>query len=231
MQIVKSTKIRAVNPDLLEKAKRTQSARKFAGLTREAMETRHSIPPSTLRGWERPGTLKNQGLTLNGAQRLVKALQVEGVACSVEWLMDGKGIGPHFLETTLEQNNSKNIRKISLWNQNIVIQNEIKFFQENNPDSVVLMVTDDGLAPVYSLGDFVGGIKKYQKEMLKVIGHHCIIETASKEILIRKVCKGKKAKSYSLFCTNPQTSAYEPTLFDIKLNWAAPIIWLRKPDI
>lgn len=217
---------KVVTLDMLERAKRVRSARKFAGVSLQQMDTRHDIPLSTLRGWERPGTLKNQGLTLKGAHRLVKALLNEGIGCSVEWLMEGTGEGPHYLD--LPKDSPKNRKGASPWSQQLAIQSEIKFFEEINPDSIVVMITDDGLAPVFGLGDFVGGIKKFGKEMTKAIDQYCIVETASKDLLVRKVIPGKKPKTYSLHCTNPQTRALNSTKIDIALKWVAPIVWHRK---
>lgn len=223
----KSSKSKNVESDILDKGKRVRTARKFADLTREDMGVRHNIPLSTLRGWEIPGTYKNKGLTLKGAHRLAKALKIEGVNCSIEWLMEGTGVGPHFFA----KGSTKNKKINSLWGHHLAIQNEISFFQENNPDSIVLMMNDDGLEPSFTQGSYVGGIKKYKKEMLAAINHYCIIETNTKEILIRKLCLGKKDNTFSLFCTNPNTLASEPILHDVKLNWAAPIVWIRKTDV
>ncbi len=216
---------------MLEKAKRTKSARQFAGLTREEMNTRHDIPPSTLRGWESPGSLRNQGLTLKGAQRLANALQKEGVLCSVEWLMEGTGVGPQFMAPSIEAD-AESTQKITngtlLWGPYLAIQNEILCFEKNNPDAIVMMVSDNGLTPFYSPGEYVGGIKKYQKNIAALIGSYCIVETSTQEILVRKLCLGKKADTFTLVCEN-QTSIEQPSLTNVKLNWAAPIIWHRKP--
>lgn len=225
MQSTKAPK-KTAGSNMLEKAKRTKSARQFAGLTREEMSTRHHIPPSTLRGWESPGSLRNQGLTLKGAQRLAKALQKEGVLCAVEWLMEGTGIGPQFISTPATEAN-QNI--IPLWEPYLAIQNEILCFEKNNPDAIVVMVSDDGLSPFFLPGDYIGGIKKYQKEISSLIDSYCIVETSTKEILVRKLCPGKKTETFTLSYIHAQTTAEAPLLANIKLNWAAAIIWHRKP--
>ena len=158
MAAVKATKDDETS-EMLEKAKRVVTVRKLARLTREDMNTRHKIHPSTLRGWESPGSMRNQGLTLKGAEQIVKALQKEGVACSVQWLMEGSGAGPHFITNPLDKSSSAGKKKNALWGEHIVINNEIKFFEENNSDSIVLMISDDGLDPFFKTGEYVGGIK------------------------------------------------------------------------
>ncbi len=220
---------RPIDDGMLEKAKRAQSARKFAGLTREEMNIRHDIPPSTLRGWECPGTLKNQGLTFKGAQRLAKALLKEGVVCSVEWLLEGKGLGPHFVSS--KDNPAERKKSHSVWEHQIALQKEIAFFEENNPNAVVLMIVDNGLEPYYSIGEYVGGIKRFAKEINSLENCFCIVETTENDIFIRKLIIEKKPNQFSIICINPNTSAQEPIKNDIKLNWAAPIIWHRKPDV
>lgn len=216
--------------DMLEKAKRVIAVRKFARLTREDMNVRHKIHPSTLRGWESPGSMRNQGLTQKGAERIVRALQKEGVACSVQWLMEGSGVGPHFITNPLDKSSSEGKKKNALWGEHLVINNEIKFFEENNSDSVVLMISDNGLDPFFNAGEYVGGIKKYSKDIDNCINKFCIVETSDSEMFIRKLLIGKKPKTYSLSCINPHTTSSEPVLYDLKLNWAAPIIWYRKHD-
>ncbi len=230
MQSVKSDKPKVTDSEAHLRAKRAKCARKFAGLTMEQMNTQHSIPPSTIQGWENTGSisLKNRSLTLKGAQRLTVALQKEGVACSVEWLMKGTGVGPHFIETNLVKSNTKK-KNNSLWGQHLAIQNEIKAFEENNLNAIVFMITDDGLEPFYSKGDIVGGIKQYLNDITKFLNHLCIIETASNDITVRQLSSGKRTKTFTLSCINNQTTAKEPSIENIKLNWAAPIIWHRKP--
>lgn len=212
-----------------ERAKRAKSARMFAGLTMEQMNIQHNIPPSTLQGWENIGcaSLKNRKLTLKGAQRLIAALNREGVACSVEWLMDGEGIGPHFIAP--KGNDRKQKQQNSLWGHHLAIQHEIKTFEENNLNSIVVMVSDNGLEPFYTKGDFVGAIKQYLKDIDKYLNHLCIIETTNKEVFIRKLISGKKPRTYTLITLQNNILTNEPTLQDVKVNWIAPIIWHRKP--
>lgn len=210
-----------------ERAKRAKSARMFAGLTMEQMNIQHNIPPSTIQGWENIGgtSLKNRKLTLKGAQRLIAALNREGVACTIEWLMEGEGIGPHFINQKEKSRNTQN----SLWGHHLAIQAEIKTFEENNLNSIVVMVADNGLEPFYSKGDFVGAIKQYLKDIDKYLNHLCIIETSNKEVFIRKLISGKKTHTYTLLTLQNNDQQSESSLQDVKVNWVAPIIWHRKP--
>ncbi|MGD9591712.1 MAG: hypothetical protein AB7V32_04235 [Candidatus Berkiella sp.] len=217
-----------INNDAFARAKRTRSARKFAGLTMEKLNIHYKIPPSTLQGWENLGasSLKNRSLTEKGAHRLIQALLQEGVECSVEWLLHGTGLGPRFRTTPLCA--SEKSKNVSTWDHHLVIQKEIQFFEDNNVNSVVIMLTDDGLEPIYKAGEYVGGIKTDLNHIGTLDNCFCIVETIHKEIFIRKLSASNKSKTYSLLCINPNTSLLEPTQCNVKLNWAAPIIWHRK---
>lgn len=230
MQSIKTpTKKTTSRSIMLEKAKRAKSARQFAGLTREEMNLRHHIPPSTLRGWETPGLSRSQGLTQKGAERLSTALQKEGVICSIEWLMEGIGLGPQFLSTTTESAKKSKV-KSSPWSQHLAIQNEIRCFEENNPEPIITIITDNGLSPFYQQGEYVGGTKKYLKDIALLVDTYCIVETAEQGVFVRKLCHGKKANTFSLVSLNGQDTVEDEALSNVKLNWAATIVWHRKPD-
>lgn len=220
-------KTKSIDPKAIARAKRTRSARKFAGLTMEQLNIQHNIPPSTLQGWENTGalSLKNRSLTLKGAERLVKALQKEGVSCSVQWLMEGTGIGPHFVHTQQAKPKKK---QHNLWGVHLSLQHEINAFEKNNPDAIVIRVTDDSLTPFYEKGDIVAGNKHYLNDIDKCINRICIIETLNKDIVIRKLHRSKKSQQYSLMPV--QEENLQACLRDITLYWVAPIIWHRKPD-
>ncbi len=226
---MKTTKI--ITPDTIARAKRARSARKFAGLTMEQLNIQHNIPPSTLQGWENTGctSLKNRSLTLKGAQRLVFALKNEGVFCSIEWLMEGKGPGPSFTSPLMQDKSDCHYdSQHSSWTQDICLQNEIKAFEQNNPNPIVVLMPDDALSPLYDKGDIIGGIKYFFNDIARCVEHTCIIETNKSEVFVRKLQAGHNAHLYTLVPHNSNTKSCDPIIKDVALKWVAPILWHRR---
>ena len=222
-------KQKVIDTDTIARAKRTRSARKFAGLTMEQLNIQHNIPPSTLQGWENIGStsLRNRSLTLRGAQRLVLALEKEGVACTIDWLMDGTGLGPQLV--TKKDSKSAKRKQTGLWEQHLSLQNEIRAFEENNSNAIAVMMTDYALEPFYAKGDVVAGVKHYLNDIDQFLQRYCIIETKDKEVVIRQLVPGQQRNRYSLVAINPKALLLQPALKEVRLNWVAPILWHRKP--
>ena len=109
--------------------------------------------------------------------------------------------------------------------QENTIQKEIEFFKTNNPNAVVIMVSDDAMEPVYSNGDFVGGIQyRDLKKIEACVGHDCIIEIGEGTFFRRLM---KRKNGFSLVCVNAQTETDEPVIFAKNILAATPIIWHR----
>ncbi|WP_146740084.1 hypothetical protein [Legionella quinlivanii] len=87
------------------------------------------------------------------------------------------------------------------------------------------MVSDDTMEPIYSKGDFVGGIQYLNTtDIEKCIGHDCIIEI-SEGTYFRRLMKRKNG--FALTCLNAQTEIEDPVIFSKKILAATLIIWHR----
>lgn len=201
--------------------RRLKTARSLAGITRKDLESKYGISMHTLQSWE----LGRNPLPEKAASKLVEVLHETGVICSTQWLLNGYGKSPSLVNTdfTPYPTNDKNIAPL-LQGEN-TIQKEIDFFKSNNPNAVVIMVSDDTMEPTYSMGDFVGGIQYMtQSDIDKCSGSDCILETSEgtffRRLLIRK-------NGYALVCLNAQTEIEEPVIFSKKILAVTPIIWHR----
>jgi HTH-type transcriptional regulator, cell division transcriptional repressor len=198
---------------------RLQTARDVAGLTRAAFSAKYKISASTLQSWE---AAKAGGLTEKGAIFMVDKLQDAGVNCSLIWLLYGIGEGAQ----PISAGNPPSKPVISEEERKII--QELQVFRTLNPQAIDMIVTDDGMAPRYLLGDYVAGQSRTGGDLVKLIGHNCIVRTSQNEQLLRRIKPGKQPGRYNLVCVSPETSVFETTLYDAELVYAAKVVWHRR---
>lgn len=175
----------------------------------------------TLQSWE----LGRNPITEKAASKLVEIFHSSGVHCSAQWLLSGSGKSPSLLDSEFTPYPTLGKQISNLLTQETTIQKEIEFFKTNNPNAMVIMVSDDTMKPAYNMGDFVGGIQYLNSsDIEECIGHDCIVEI-SEGIYFRRLMKRKNG--YALVCLNPQTTSEDPILFSKRILSATPVIWHR----
>lgn len=211
-----------------ERGKRLRLVRKMSSLTLDELAKKHRFGVSTIKYWE---CAKNQGLSSKGAKKIIIAMQSHGVQCSYMWLMHGIGLPPQFIDV----HTHSSIKQASYivqatYEEEKSIAHEISLFCEKISDAITLTVFDDGMEPVYSIGDSIGGKRLYSEDLAKSIGQDCIVETVEHQLLCRRVAQGSDGSDgYNLYCINPYTTANPPHIYGVKLLSAAPIsrVWKR----
>lgn len=206
------------------RGKRLKLLRKMANLTRSDIEETYQISASTLRSWEEG----RQGLTEQGAKRIMIVLRDRGIQCSVGWLLYGTGSEPRFTGALYQDFSTTIAASSNPASEEANIQAELDFFCERNNDAISMLVDDDGMEPHYKKYDYVAGIKHYAEEIDDLIGQDCIVETQKGITYLRQLRKGARRGCYTLICTNLQTTLSDPVLYNIELSTAAPIIWHRR---
>jgi transcriptional regulator with XRE-family HTH domain len=196
---------------------RVRLARSMVGLTRKDLENRFNVSVNTLQAWESNKNL----LSVKGAKKLNEAFIKSGLLCSESWLLTGDGQSPNLLEASVAL--PKEV------DENTRILRELEAFKAINPSPIVIIIIDDGMEPIYSIGDFVAGNKLFSQAMDSLIGCNCIIETLQGDTLARKLLKGSKAGLYSLACINIGTTE-QPIVQDIKPRYAAKIVLHRSKE-
>ncbi len=196
---------------------RIKLARNMLGLSRKELEDRFSISVNTLQAWESDKI----NLTDKGANKLTEAFINGGLLCDKSWLLTGKGKAPILVQgiVTLPNEMSEDIR----------ILREIEAFKAINPDPIVVIISDNGMEPIYAIGDFVGGNKRTDAKIENIVGENCIVETFQGDTLVRRLLKGSKSQVYNLACINIG-SDQQPIITDIKLRFAARIVLHRKKE-
>jgi hypothetical protein len=117
-----------------------------------------------------------------------------------------------------------------LQDDSLCMVKEASFFKELYPDAIILMVSDDYMSPLYQPGDYVGGRFRYDDKIDAVVTRDCIVRLKNGEDLLRRIFKSRVGNGYNLACINPMAKAFEPVMFNVDIEAAAPIIWHRVPN-
>ena len=96
-------------------------------------------------------------------------------------------------------------------------------FKLNTRDPIALLVGSNELAPAYCKGDIIIAARVYGGDIENVIGSECIVAVEGKTS-IKYVQRYGHSDKYTL----RSRFTYEPDIEDIKLDWAAPIVWVKR---
>ncbi len=201
--------------------KRIRIAISLCGMKLPAFGKKYKISLSHLYAIEKG----QRPLNVKIAERISNGVQQEGYFCTVNWLLNGEGNSPLKEEIQQEAFN-KGTPMLSSLSPEIKVMKETAFFLSLYDNSIASCILDDGMFPLYSVGDYVGGIMS--RDLVTTIGKDCIVTTDEDEQLIRRLFKGSKKGLYTLACLNPLTKAVPPIIFDNAIKTAAPIIWHRR---
>lgn len=205
------------------RAKRLKRVRNLANLSREELCADGDINRHTYIGWE---TGRFAGLTTIGAEKVLEKITRKGVHCSLAWLMEGEGPEPSVNPISpMQFDSTPNLP------EELIIDYELACFKAKNSHAVSLIIDDEGMAPQYHGGDIVAGKKRVGEQIETTIGYDCIVETENGDYLLRNIRKGKDPYTYTLVCNNPAIQKKASVLPNVKLIFAAPVIWHRKKDI
>lgn len=211
--------------NLEQVAGRIRSARGFVRMTRKDFCEKHGFNLHTVFTWEAGKYLVRRP----SLERFCKALAKEGVFCSPEWLLEGKGEGPTLVTAQKNLLAAKAKPKASLTDDSEEEQRihaEIKAFQSGykkaKVDAVVIQVADSAMSPYYEAGDYVGGRQVRDEDIKTLLGKTCIVEIGLQNFVVRRI--GKEGKRVALVAADP---AEQILSFD-KIVSAAEIIWHRR---
>jgi transcriptional regulator with XRE-family HTH domain len=204
------------------RGERLRRIRNLANLSRKELCDESGTNINTYIGYE---VGRYGGLTKNGAIKIIEYIASKGVYCSFEWLMHGVGQAPCVV-TDNQQNYFQDKHDIS--NEKQCISEEIFLFRKHYNNSIDYRIIDDGMLPIYSIDDYVAGVCYTPDSINDLIGSNCIVQIANGDIVVRNLRQGKEENYYTLSCINPETSVHHPILYDVKLIFAAKIIWHRK---
>jgi SOS-response transcriptional repressor LexA len=91
-------------------------------------------------------------------------------------------------------------------------------------EPVALEVSGDSMKPVYRNGDLLIGAKRAGTTADNLIGLDCIVLTEDGDKYVKFLARGSVRGKFHLRSYNPAQKDVE----NVKLAWAAPIIWVRR---
>ena len=162
-------------------------------------------------------------LSASFAKKLVSAFQEEGLACSAEWLMDGVASPPTLL-TDLSKEVEADTDVTSGLDEDRRLLMESLYFETLNKNSIVYRITQKDSHGIFSVGDYIGGIRIYDK-FDTLIGRRVIAELDDGSSLVGFLAKGSVKNRYSLIPFDLQEN---PIQHNINLKSGAIIVWHRK---
>lgn len=204
------------------RAARLKRLRNLANLSRKEMCDGSEININTLKGWE---VARYGGLPLDGAHKLIKRVAHEGVFCSIEWLLYGKGSPPRVEIGKGEESSIQNTDKLD---EEKHIEKELTLFQQHNSSTLHCQIIDNGMLPFFEKGDWVAGVKRTGEKMEALVGMNCIVQLTTGKVLCRQLRLGKIKNTYHLISIYVDSAEETPILTDTEILCAAPIIWHRK---
>lgn len=209
----------------LARGNRVKSLRKIIKMSRKALGLRYDISSGTLQNWEDG---RFGGLTEKGAKKIISAFLQEGIACKLEWLMYGTGENPLHKKVYLPALPAEIACSST---ESDIIARELECFHQLNSNSVDTMLIDNCMAPYYCKGDHVAGRRYFGKDIKRLVGQDCIVQTQSGQLLVRSLQQGTEEDSYRLICYHPDPDKNDQSTEDTRLMSAAPVIWIRRKNL
>lgn len=211
------------HPDASSEARglRVKRIRNMANLSRQQMCDGTDININSLKGWE---IGRYGGLTSSGADKIIQRVAQESVRCTLDWLMYGMGPGPTAQADAALRHSSLEISE----DEETKITQELLLFKQHYPLAVDFIINDDGMSPLYNIGEYVAGVNLTASKIESAMGMNCIVQMENGNVLVRQLRKGSVKDTYTLACANISTHVEKPILYDVKINYAAPISFHRK---
>lgn len=203
----------------LERGIRVKFARNLSNLTRQDMWERYQIKANTIHAWEK-GT---NCLTEKNADKLCKAFQDAGfTGISTEWLLYGETQTQNQDKTHLKKH-TQDLTDIMNMREDLKIFDEINYFRSIHSNAVSVIVSDNGLEPLFCVGDHVAGICLEKEALQDLLGQFCIIKTYDGQILVRKLINYQEKDRFTIGSINPMASLTGPHYFSCDIQSAAQI--------
>jgi transcriptional regulator with XRE-family HTH domain len=91
-------------------------------------------------------------------------------------------------------------------------------------DPIAIMVRGESMAPVYRNGDVLICSRQRGTDLTAALNRDCVVRTADGRCYIKFLVKGSRAGRFRLRSYNLSF----PDLEDQALDWAAPVIWVKR---
>lgn len=89
---------------------------------------------------------------------------------------------------------------------------------------ISIEIRGDSMAPVYRSGDYLICDRINGAAIHNIVGRDCVVCTHDDQAYIKILNKGSTPMTYNLRSYNPTY----PDIEDVKVKWAAPIVWIKR---
>lgn len=163
----------------VERGNRLKHCRGMLKKTLKELGNAHQVSIGSLSSWESGSS----PISEKNIHKIISMLAAEGLICSKEWLLEGRGEAPYLYSSHVKEGEKK--PSFDLTDQFLFFK-EIESFKKAHPNLLITLVRDDSMQPFLKVGDYVGGHILSKNEYEKVQGDICIVETKEGEFLIRQ---------------------------------------------
>lgn len=203
-------------PSNEETGRRFRIASGMLTMGRKDFCEKHSLNQYTVQSWE----IGRNNLNAQMVARFCEALSAEGIFCSHEWLIKGKGSVP--IKLSARQDLPVEAHETE---RQQYIQNEIKLFRDNKIklglEPIVIELGDQAMKPYFNKGDYVGGYSLPERSIETLLGQIAIIGIGSENYVVRRLMK--EGTNYLLV----PADFTERVVSLKKLETVAKIVWHR----
>jgi transcriptional regulator with XRE-family HTH domain len=214
--------------DLIQFSNRLRSARSLVNMNRKEFCEKHDFNLHTVQSWESG----RYWVRAKSLERFCDALAKEGVFCSPDWIVEGKGDGPKLVSTgkdlTSTNTDGDDSKRLNLNNsqEERLVQAEVDAFMSAHKNEGIEVVatraTDNAMLPQFRSGDFVGGRILVGEHIKSLFGKDCIVEIGPENFLVRRLCSDGQR------IVLVPTVLGESVLSFERVVSAAEIIWHRR---
>lgn len=183
---------------------RVKFIRDLMQLSRQAMQSLHNIPASSIERWE-----QGQIPSLSSCEKIIAAAKSHGIDASLEWLLHGIGANPIMAKSSQTENSPAIIQKL------------IKSTKQPRQLYEAYEVIDDAMAPHYQTGEWLITQKIRAQEARLMHGQICVVDTSHGRHL-RLVKQQSLPDLFDLVIANPKSNAH--SFYDVKLLGIATIL-------
>jgi transcriptional regulator with XRE-family HTH domain len=213
------------NTIAVERGKRVRFLRSYiAAMTGEEFAEYCGLARGTITNWER-GKGK-AGLTEKGAKQIVQVMGSIGIACTVAWLLDGKGDIPKITDQNKlsrlhypmpSVSHSGRVSESGYEYEHFL--EEVALFKERYPAHLLYTFQDESMAPIYHTQDCVGGPKLLLNQFGLAQSRICIVLLQSNEFFVRRVrLEGLQPKAMSFYVVNAETALEHPPMSSVPIE-------------
>ncbi|MEI6805568.1 MAG: hypothetical protein WCK49_03565 [Myxococcaceae bacterium] len=170
-----------------ETALRFRIARGMVQINPKKFCEQYGLNRFTIQSWE----MGHNHINIRTVVRFCEALSAEGVFCSPEWLLKGKGSTP--IKLSSRQDLALESLQIDSNEEHKYIQAEIQLFRDNQiqlgREPVVVELGDQAMKPYFNKGNFVGGYLLPERSIDTLLGQIVIVGIGQKNYVVRRLMK------------------------------------------